>query len=374
MLPDERAKLSRSNAATISRLFDSEDIDELMAIAYAGRAKRDWYEQATKAILEIFGADDAPRFTALLAAMSPRTTVEANAFNAVSTWANWVRANRPQDAEAIKRIIGESVRGERGIDSALPAWIPNSVAALSHPDPASLKLSGPKVDSIFANLRGDGNEVTLDTWMATLFNQPQKLFQKSGKNPGKGPGYIAYAAVVRATAARMTQMLGETWTPAQTQTAAWVVIKALGGKVPREGRSALDIVKSGGLTGEDIRATPDFALLFTQGAHRSILERAGYGKQLDALRRRLASDRRGDGGDRARHGDGDRPSGSTAGWSGSRDRIHNCHSWPTVTATDRAAPCSFDKAAITLVRRNSVVSAGASVTTPWSNFCFRTAR
>ena len=50
-------------------------LEEGVAAAYAGQTKRGWYEQSARTILEIFGIEDAPRFSALLAALSPQQAV-----------------------------------------------------------------------------------------------------------------------------------------------------------------------------------------------------------------------------------------------------------------------------------------------------------
>jgi hypothetical protein len=287
MTPDEIVKLRKNTAQKFIDLFGHVDSDEVAAVAYAGRVKRDWHTKSAKAIVDIFGAEDAPRFAALLAAMSPRTTVEANTINALRVWTNWIKTQRPQDEASIIRIMGESVQGNRGVESVLRAWIPNVVSALTHPDPAGLKLSGPKVNSFFANLRDIVTEVTLDVWMAIYFNLPQTLFKKSGKSPGKGPGYVAIAATIREAAEVLSQKTGETWTPVQVQASVWSWTKTLYEKASRAGenRTALEILKAGDLTHEDIAGTPDFALLFMQGVYRKILELGGYGEEIRTVAR-----------------------------------------------------------------------------------------
>jgi hypothetical protein len=130
-------------------------------------------------------AVDAPRFVALLAATSPQTGVEDNAINALNIWANWIKAGRPQDEGAIKSIIGASVQGELGEESVLPAWLPNTMRALTAEDPEKVILSGPKVDSFMRNLRGEVNAVTLDTWMANYSLITQAMFA-AARAPIKG--------------------------------------------------------------------------------------------------------------------------------------------------------------------------------------------
>ncbi|MEK7862577.1 MAG: hypothetical protein AAB295_04855, partial [Chloroflexota bacterium] len=97
LLPAERAKLRRGTARALVQLFDElPSGNEMAAVAFAGRAKRGWYENSAKAMVSAFGAD-APRFAALLAALSPQTSVENNLTNALTTWKNWVLEDRPTD-------------------------------------------------------------------------------------------------------------------------------------------------------------------------------------------------------------------------------------------------------------------------------------
>ena len=115
--------------------------------------------------MDIVFKEDAPRFTALLAALSPQTSVESNLQNALQVWTGWVAAGRPQDVATIKKIMGENVQGDKGDASVLNAWLNNTLIALLTPDDA-ITLSGPKVNSFSLNLQGYMNEVTNDAWMA----------------------------------------------------------------------------------------------------------------------------------------------------------------------------------------------------------------
>ena len=77
------------------------------------------------------------------------------------------------------RIMGESVQGDKGTESVLPAWINNSIRALSAPEGTemSLRISGPKVNSFMLNLLGAVDEVTNDTWMANYALIDKDVFQ-----------------------------------------------------------------------------------------------------------------------------------------------------------------------------------------------------
>lgn len=284
LAPDEQAKLKKQNAADIVKMFtELPDAKEMAAVAFAGRAKRGWYQRSAEALVNIFGLQDAPRFAGLLAALSPQTSVESNAINALTTWTNWTKAGRPTDEKSIRRILGQSVMGGKGEASVLPSWVNNTVTALSEPDALDIQLSGPKVDSFMKNLQGKVNEVTNDAWMANFANVDQTLFRKTGPAPGKGAGYIAMNAVVRKAADVATKMTGETWTPAEIQETVWSWAKTLYEKASAAGenRTAAEIVAAGGMTAEEIGATPDFASLFVSGVYRNILEKGGF--DVDAI-------------------------------------------------------------------------------------------
>jgi hypothetical protein len=287
----ERGKLRKDTIEKFVRIHKELPSEkEFAAVALGGQAKRGWYRRSAQAILEVFGVD-APRFAALLAATSPQTSVENNLINALNIWKNWVAAGRPTDRESIVAVMGRSVMGNKGEDSVLDAWINNSVRALSSEDPESLVISGPKVNSFMLNLRGVVNEVTNDAWMANFALVDQTIFSgslnKAGTDPGKGPGYLAMSARVRAAAKYLTDLTGETWTPAEVQETVWSWAKTLYELQERQGesRTALEILQAGDLTDEAIASTPDFATLLNNGIYKQILTQAGYGDALAKLSR-----------------------------------------------------------------------------------------
>ncbi len=295
LTPEEQAKVTDLVAEKILAVMkDLPSSKEMAAVAYAGRAKRGWYKNSTDAIITVFGVD-APRFAALLAAMSPQTSVEKNLFNALATWKNWVAAGRPTSKAAIVGVMGRSVMGNKLTDSVLPAWINNSVRALSSENPGALVISGPKVNSFMRNLVGVVDEVTNDAWMANYALVDQKIFagglNASGTDPGKGRGYLAMSARVREAAATLTKLSGETWTPAEVQETIWSWAKTLyeTAEAAGETRTARQIVEERALSDEAINATPDFSSLFSNPTYANILKDAGYGPQLEALARQSAA-------------------------------------------------------------------------------------
>ncbi|NBW11238.1 MAG: hypothetical protein EBR82_24725 [Caulobacteraceae bacterium] len=287
MTPAERNKLSRANAVKMIDLLGTfPDVDEYAAVAYAGRAKRGWYENSAKALVTVFG-NDAPRFAALLAALSPQCSVQTNLLNALNLWKNWTAAGRPLERRKIMEIAGRSVQGNKGEKSVLEAWQNNSVRALTIPDVNKLVLSGPKVNSFFRNLVGVTDEVTNDAWMANFAFIDQELFKgelnKAETEPGKRPGYMTQSVIVRRAADRLTKLTGEKWTPAEIQETVWSWAKALYEGAEKEGISAAQFLTEKKLTDELINSVPDFNSLFFDEVYESILRGAGYGKQLDEL-------------------------------------------------------------------------------------------
>jgi len=291
LTPDEKGKLNRATAQRVVDQFNQlPSAKEMAHVAYAGRAKRGWYKQSAEAISNVFG-HDAPRFSALLASMSPQTSVETNLMNAVSTWKNWDAAGRPQTRGAIFKIMGDSVEGNKLTDSVLPSWINNTVSSLTHPNPETLTISGPKVNSFMRNLHGHVADVTLDSWMAHYANVDAKIFggqlNATKTEPGKSTAYMAYSARVRQAAEHLSKLTGETWTPAEVQETIWSWSKAASEHSDSfKGMASIaDLVKDKDISDALIKGTPDFSTLFLGGEQETVLRQAGYGEQLDGLRR-----------------------------------------------------------------------------------------
>jgi hypothetical protein len=342
LTPAEQTKITDKVAEKIVGMMKAlPSHKEKGAVAIAAKAKRGWYAESTKVISAVFGPD-APRFVGLLAALSPQTSVEANLANALSTWKNWRAAGSPSlpelstavdtpgvadaiahrkkvtggyinltQAEAIEllaekgvseaayrvgrqqlEIMGRSVQGGGTIASVLPAWQGNAHRVLNHPEANEKMLSGPKVDSFMRNLLGDMTEVTNDAWMANYAAVDQKIFsgRLSKTDAGKGPGYLAMSALARRTARYLTQLTGETWTPAEVQETVWSWSKTLYelADSANEFRTAEELVADGEITDELISSTPDFGTLFTQPDYARILQEAGYGDQLEGIQRARA--------------------------------------------------------------------------------------
>lgn len=267
-------------------------VDEVVAMAAAGNAKRGWYRASADAITHIFG-EDAPRFTALLSALSPQTSVDSNLRNALNVWKNWVASGRQTDEASILRIMGQSVEGTKGEASVLDAWRKNTIRALTAEDPSAIRLSGPKVQSFMLNLQKYFNEVTQDTWMGRALGRPQSTDLSGRKTKAtndelgdvgiKGPGYYAANILVRQAAEVLSAATGERWTPAEVQETVWSWAKAIYENRTKDS-DAVTTLMQGRVTDDTIRDVPDFATLFQDNVEfRSLLEEAGYGERIAGL-------------------------------------------------------------------------------------------
>jgi hypothetical protein len=83
LTPSEReGMITRTAKLLVEKFTNLPSAKEMAAVAYSGRAKKGWYNSSAKAMVSVFGQEDAPRFAALLAALSPQTSVESNLMNA----------------------------------------------------------------------------------------------------------------------------------------------------------------------------------------------------------------------------------------------------------------------------------------------------
>jgi len=288
----------RRHALNPQGLLEGFDTGELSRMALAGKVKKGWYKESFGTINKIFGDEDGARFTSLLAALSPQTSVEGNLLNTVSVWKNWKNAGRPKDPETINKIIGESVTGDKGDKSVLDAWRGNALRSLTADDPRKIQLSGGKVQSFYKNLIGEYDEVTNDTWMGRAYGVFQDAFGGTNRMIGgeklavKSPEYILSSASLRKTAKKLKNMTGEDWTPAEVQETIWSFTKALYERAGAKGetRTLTQIAKQDDLT-KDIADVPDFATLLGGTAnnlddpnlYKNYLLDAGYEKELAGL-------------------------------------------------------------------------------------------
>lgn len=261
-------------------------VDEIVAAALAGACKRGWYAASTIALTDTYG-HDAPRFAALLAALSPQCSVETNLTNARRTWDNWRASGRPLTRGAIIKVMGASVIGNNLTASLLPAWIPNAIRALMAEDPtARVLLSGPKVDAFRRNLQGDLSAVVLDAWMARYAGldavRLRGSLAKDGKRQLIGRTYQRYADRI-VDAARALE-----WAPAEVQECVWAWTKTAYDIAARERHisTARELVRDGDITrAEMLKTSVSFADLLRGSRHGDssmpyVESRAGQSEQL----------------------------------------------------------------------------------------------
>mgnify|MGYP003134293744 CR=1 FL=1 len=181
----------------------------------AGASGRGWYDISGQGIVESFG-DDAPRFTALLAAQSPNKSVKDNLKYALDTWARWNEAGRPAE------LTRESARSI--IASPLPADFDNSILALNADAGellrGELKLSGPKVDPFNLDLMGNVNRIVQDTHQARGYGVAQSRIGNVSVN-------LPMNAMVRNAAAIASRRVGVDLTGANAQEMGWGWIRGL---------------------------------------------------------------------------------------------------------------------------------------------------
>jgi hypothetical protein len=312
---------------------------ELAAMAMRGKSKKGWYRASGNAIDQVF-EDDAPRFTALLAALSPQTSVESNLENALNVWKGWVEAGRPTDEAEIMKVMGSAIQkspierrnreqlkqlskdlglGEDGskeeliekiqifqaespenaqkvnLKSVLGAWRPNSIRALTTPEGMPIRLSGPKVQSFSLNIQGNKDEVTNDTWEGKAVGVVQDVFSGAGrmfdtslgreKLGYKGPGYLASSALHRKAADILKKATGQDWSAREIQETVWSFTKAVMEQRGEAGetRTIPQIVADTEAIDKRIAEVPDFATLLGTGRYAQILTEAGYGERLPEL-------------------------------------------------------------------------------------------
>jgi hypothetical protein len=170
---------------------------KLRKLAKEGEAGRYWYEDSSRAILEMTGGDkvEAEKIVSLIAIYSPNATVSANTTMALTAYYQF-KAGLDINA------------GFSKADEKATALLKNGQA-----------WSGIKTNSFYQNLmveidpsKLDTNVSTMDMWMAIAFDYGDKVLDQGSK----------YRFAERETA-RLAQELG--WTAHQVQAAIWSAMK-----------------------------------------------------------------------------------------------------------------------------------------------------
>lgn len=171
---------------------------KLRQLTTEGAVGRFWYENSSRAILDMVGGDvvEAEKFVSVIAIYSPNATVPANTSQALTAWYQY-KAGLPIDAgfgEADKKAENLLRKGE--------AW------------------GGIKTNSFYQNLmveidpsKLDEGVATMDMWIALAFDYGSRVLDQ-------GPKYKFAEREIAAIAAEMG------WKAHQVQAAVWVGIKA----------------------------------------------------------------------------------------------------------------------------------------------------
>jgi hypothetical protein len=264
LTPEERSKIRKNTAADMLEIFKELPPDvEFEAAVKMGMLKKGWYERAGRSLRTIFG-NDTENFVGVLAATSPRQSVQLNMEMAFDIWEKYLEAGRPEEAatikELVKPLVGLSARENNTIRALLGKDLEDNPIASSKKFDEDTKMSGFKVESFRRNLLGDLQASTNDSWMAQFAGISQTLF-------GTKAGYAAFNAKVRRVADTLDIK------PAEVQETIWSFFKTLvEGTV--EGRSSAETLAS--LTQGDILNTPEFyEELLKNPKVAAVLERLG---------------------------------------------------------------------------------------------------
>lgn len=285
-LTDEETKTeNKGTVKSIVEVFKElpQDI-EFMEAAKAGKIKKGWYQRASESLESIFG-DDNELFVSLLAATSPRQTVEQNMLMSLEIYNKWLQAGRPDAGHTDPSMKDSYFNAWSGLGQGMELSeeqknTPHPIMKILALTPgASMRsralnviralqgrpLHGDKVNSFKQNLLGDLEPSTNDTWMAQFGNISQDIF-------GTKTGYKAFTAKIRRVAKKLD------WKPAEVQETIWSFYKTLyeaqkGGVL---GRGALEKT-----TPERIGKTPEFATMILKDEQiRNKLKQLGVGEQV----------------------------------------------------------------------------------------------
>lgn len=264
LTPEERSKIRKDTAQDMVDVFKELPPDsEFEAAAKLGMLKKGWYERAGRSLRTIFG-NDTEKFVGVLAATSPRQSVQLNMEMAFDIWEKYLEAGRPEDAakirELVKPLVVLEARENNTVRALLGKDLEENPIVSSKKFDNDTKMSGFKVESFRRNLLGDLQASTNDAWMAQFAGISQTLF-------GTKSGYAAFNAKVRRVADTLDIK------PAEVQETVWSFFKTLV-EGTQGGRSSAETLAS--LTQGDILNTPEFhEELLKNPKVAAVLERLG---------------------------------------------------------------------------------------------------
>lgn len=294
-------------------------LEEYLATARAGSAKRDWYPAATRILQGLFG-QNYPRFAALLAAFSPRSGPTPNLQRALVGWGNyqdWLGqrgTDQPPTEQELLGVLPEWYGSGRYDPSQLiqggiqNTWNPNVARALTHPDPGTpdiglLSPTGLKTDSFRRNLVGQGFPVTNDMWVAAFgapsaaYNADPELRQAEAGALGQPGPYLAHAARYREAAQELNRQLRpgeEPWDPAAVQAAIWAASRGLANTLARATEAGHPMSPEDAVyatTKGNLLESSDFLRsLMTDPRHRGVIQRLGMEEPVETARQSYIGD------------------------------------------------------------------------------------
>lgn len=272
LTPPERRAFERMEQTNPERAAEALEIASLMpdpregaSVALLGAEMQDWYRSSADALLRTFGRDDAIRFAGLLAATSPRTSVDNNVKGAIDIWTQWVEAGRPADPGFITGLVNANPdifpsasrnNAITSLTSPLEELVSRRRLAAGPfapqpgargPRPASMSnrqgiLSGQKVDPFYANLL---DETILGAMSPRVRQRPvvdtHELAGAGSTARLDQPVLLGMSPFYRRTAEVVEELTGVPTTAVDVQAMRWGVIRALRRAPSRPGQSIEDL-------------------------------------------------------------------------------------------------------------------------------------
>lgn len=218
-------QLNKATAKKMVDMFSPQIVNEVAAMALAGVVKRGWYTNTSLAIMDVFGLKNAPRFAALLSALSPQNSVQTNLNNSLRVMEAWLDmpVELRSDPAAVKKMLnsadpqdGKTVLAG-GVSRA--GWEKNAIIALTAERPIETMFEGEKIDNFQQTVMGNLAMAVIDTWSARTLG----IFTE-GVTPLQ---YKVGTMEMRAAAKLLTEVTGEEWTVAEVQETSWSFFKAV---------------------------------------------------------------------------------------------------------------------------------------------------
>lgn len=241
---EQKGSVAGAFVERVTGLFNRFDTGKTIAAAKKGAFLKGWYKEMGEWMLDLFGPE-TPRFARVFGAFGANAGPVENTFRALNVWNTWVERGRPDTAEAVDKILEDTVltevgRGKGRTAKDMMAWAGNVRRALLTKDPMKIKLSGPKVDPYATSFLGDLDRAVLDRHMGIPYALQQGLSLTESMKKGSTifgrrtvktaegdtlgvqgfPG-MAYEAHLRHAAEIMSKRSGEPWKAGNIQEALW---------------------------------------------------------------------------------------------------------------------------------------------------------